>query len=594
MPRSLLQTAQHLAIIGKLADAERACRQALRAKPNDPQTLRLLGRLTRQTGKAAESVRVLQELVRARPNDLQLLGELGASLTEANMAQQAIPILRRAVQAMPKAAEWQVWLGRAHLKLFETTAALPILREAMALAPDDPEAALQTANALLLVSDGTEAEVCARRALALKPGWIPAMTALAAALAKQSRLDEQMAVLREILALTPPGGSPQAATLAGLAKCLRALNRRDEALALLEPLVARQLSPELAHTLAPLYLAQRQPDKARELLERALALEPMPVPVRASLQFALGEALRQLNRHDDAFLAFQRGNDAYPRTFNREHKARAYETLREIFDASAMRDAPRATIDASRCVFIVGMPRSGTTLVEQIIDAHPRAHGCGELTELQHAIAAVCAHLGRPAPECFTELTTDALNKGAQHYLDAVTPLAPDAARLTDKMPHNFEMLGMIDRMLPGSRVISCSRHPVDNCLSLYFTQLSAWHAYTNNLSDLAWAYAQHLTLMEHWKRVCTLPILEVRYEDMVADTEANARRIIEFVGLEWDDRCLRFYESDRPVTTASVDQVRKPIYTTSVARWRRYEHHLGPLIESLRAEGVEVPEGGE
>ena len=134
-------------------------------------------------------------------------------------------------------------------------------------------------------------------------------------------------------------------------------------------------------------------------------------------------------------------------------------------------------------------------------------------------------------------------------------------------MPHNFEMLGLIDRMLPGARVIHCTRHPIDNCLSLYFTQLSAFHNYATNLEDLAHAYSLYRQLMAHWKAICTLPMLEVSYEDMVARTEANARRIIEFAGLDWDDRCLRFYETDHVVTTASVEQVRQPIYTTSVAR---------------------------
>jgi len=144
--------------------------------------------------------------------------------------------------------------------------------------------------------------------------------------------------------------------------------------------------------------------------------------------------------------------------------------------------------------------------------------------------------------------------------------------------------------MLPGARVIYCVRHPVDNCLSLYFTQLSGWHSYSNDPADLAWAYAEHQRLMAHWRSVCAMPILDVRYEEMVGDTEAMARRVIEFVGLEWDERCLRFYESDRPVTTASVEQVRRPIYKTSVARWKHYEKHLGPLIGELREHGVEIP----
>ena len=158
-------------------------------------------------------------------------------------------------------------------------------------------------------------------------------------------------------------------------------------------------------------------------------------------------------------------------------------------------------------------------------------------------------------------------------------------------MPHNFEVLGVIERMLPGARIIHCTRNPVDNCVSLYFTQLNAFHGYSNNLDDLGWAYARYRELMRHWEAVCTIPILHVAYEDMVADIETEAHRILEFIGLEWDDRCLRFYETDHAVTTASVEQVRQPIYTSSVARWKRYERHLTPLLDSLRQHGVDLPE---
>jgi tetratricopeptide (TPR) repeat protein len=588
---SPLQHAQRLALAGNTAEAEQACRQALKVKPGDQQALRLLGRLTRQNGRAPESVQIFQQLGRARPNDIQLLGELGASLTEANMAAQALPLLRRAVDTIPKAAEWRVWLGRCQLRLFDTHAAVATLREAMALAPDDADAALQGANALLLASASAEAEACARRALALRPGWAQARLALASALDQQSRIDEEIGVLREVVASAPAGSATHVAALGSLAKCLRAQARYDEALALLEPLAGERPTPQMALVLAPVYSAQGRADEAAGLLGRALAAEPLPAPVRASLGFALGDALHRLKRYDEAFGAFKAANDAYPRVFSREHKARMYDDIMRAFDADAMRNGPRADphtgLDASRCVFIVGMPRSGTTLVEQIIDAHPRAHGAGELTELEKAIGVACAASGGPGPACFGSLTAERLTAGGRHYLDAVTALAPGAERITDKMPHNFEMLGMIERMLPGARVIVCTRNAVDNCLSLYFTQLSAWHSYANDLSDLAWAYARHARLMDHWRRVCSLPMLEVRYEETVADTPAQARRIIEFVGLEWDDRCLRFYESDRQVTTASVEQVRRPIYTSSVARWRRYEPHLGPLLDGLREAGV-------
>ncbi|VAX41183.1 TPR domain protein [hydrothermal vent metagenome] len=589
MPRPPLQQAIHLANAGKLHDAEAVCRQALKQKPGNPQALRLLGQLTRQTGKAAESVQLFQQLGRARPNDLQLLGELGASLAAANQPNLALPVLRRAIQAMPKAVEWQLWLGRCHLRRFDTPAALAVLDAAHKAAPDNTEITLELARARLLAAEPIEAETLLRGLLEHEPASLPALLALAGSLEQQHRLDEQITILRTILEIDPDSTT----AITGLAKCLRAKGDDDEAAAILEPLAVGVLSPAnapaVAFALAPIYRDQGRLDDCKALFDRALALEPLPVPVRASLTFGLADTLHRLRRDDEAFAAYRYANDALPRTFSREHKERMYDDIRRAFDADTLRNSPLATLDASRCLFIVGMPRSGTSLVEQILDAHPLVFGAGELNDLQHAITHACSSFGGPGVRCFESLTTDALNAGAKHYLDALTHRAPEAARITDKMPHNFEMLGLVNRMLPGARVIHCTRHPIDNCLSLYFTQLSAFHSYATNLEDLGTAYSLYRELMQHWKAACALPMIEVSYEDMVADTETNARRIIEFAGLDWDDRCLRFYETDHAVTTASVEQVRQPIYTTSVARWKRYEHHLGPLIESLRKGGVDL-----
>ena len=589
MPRAQLANAQRLFDARRFSDAERACREALKAKPGDMQATRLLGQVTRQTGKAAESVTIFQQLRQARPNDVQLLGELGASLTLANMHAQALPLLQQAVQAMPNAAPWHIWLGRCLLGMFQIDPAIRTLEHARTLAPDDPEVLFHLANALLNAAREKDAEPHARAFLAARPDSIPGQTMLAKILEYQSRIDEAIDILRDLLGPAP--GESAAANLdhalGGLLRCLNAKGREDEAMAVCARAAARAPTPNLVTAMAPIYLKQQRDQELHDLIEGVLTRERMPEPVRAGLLFSQAEALRRLGEHDRSFRAFTLANNCYPDSFSRERCAGLYNALRETFPAEWIRTAPRATVDASRCVFIVGMPRSGTTLVEQIIDAHPAAHGAGELGVLRGQADTLARTLGGPPPPCFTNATTDLLNQAAAGYTEHLHALAPDAAIITDKMPHNFELLGLVNLMLPGARVIHCTRDPIDNCVSAFCTQLSAWHDYSNRLGNLGFAYSQYAALMRHWRSACDLPILDIPYEEVVADLDTHARRIIDFVGLAWDDRCLRYYESDRAVTTASVDQVRKPIYASSVARWKRYEAHLGPLLDELRAGGV-------
>ncbi|MBK7403067.1 MAG: sulfotransferase [Phycisphaerales bacterium] len=587
MARAQFQQATALMQAGKPHDAERACRQALQADPSDVQALRLLGQIIRQTGKAPESVKIFQQMRQWRPNDVQLIGELGASLTAANLHVQALPLLQQAVQTMPSAVQWQVWLGKCYLKLFNTNAAVKILEQAREAAPDDPQVTFHLANALLTAARPAHAEPLIREFLARQPDSIPGLITLSNVLEHENRLDEAVEVLKQILEKDPTFE----AALGGLARCLRAEGKYKEALAILEPIVKKTPNADMALAIAPIYLAEKRFEECKLLFETVLRQENIPDPVRSSLTFGLAQSLQGLKDYDGAFRAFKHGNEYYPRNFRREHRLRLYKEIREAFTPELIRNGPRARVDARKCVFILGMPRSGTSLVEQILDAHPRVFGAGELTEIPFTLSELAEKMGGQPPSCFGAITQELLDHGANRYLRYIQNIAPDADFVTDKLPHNFEMIGLINRMLPGAKIIHCKRDPVDNCVSCYFTQLSAWHSYSNDLSNLGWAYGQYVKLMEYWREASDLPILDVQYEDTVADLETQARRILDFVGLEWDDRCLRFYEVERAVTTASVDQVRQPIYKSSVARWKRFGDHVKPLIESLRAAGVEIPE---
>ena len=255
--------------------------------------------------------------------------------------------------------------------------------------------------------------------------------------------------------------------------------------------------------------------------------------------------------------------------------------LARAFTSEAMA-ARRGLGDPSEVpVFILGMPRSGTTLVEQILASHPRVFGAGELFYLPELVSA--GQAGSRFPGDFPTLSGERLREIGRRYCERLQSLAPKADRITDKLPANFRFAGLIHLVLPKARIIHVRRDPVDTCFSCYSKLFPSGQDYTFELGELGRYYRGYESLMEHWRSV--LPagaMLEVQYETLVADIEGQARRMIEYCGLEWDERCLRFYETERSVRTASFAQVHKPLYGNAVGRWRPYRAHLRGLLDTL------------
>jgi len=258
------------------------------------------------------------------------------------------------------------------------------------------------------------------------------------------------------------------------------------------------------------------------------------------------------------------------------------------FTSTRLRCLAKSTLDSRRIVLIVGMPRSGTTLVEQILASHPRVFGGGESPAMFDVFKDLCESTwenGAPFPECLDALSISAANRLAQRYLSTVeSSHAANADYITDKAPLNCLQLGLVQLLLPNCRVIHCTRNPLDTCLSCFFTDFASGNAFTYDLGHLGQMFRHYQRVMLHWKQVLTIPIHEVRYEDLVLDLEAQSRRMVDFLQLPWDERCLKFHENPRPVRTASQEHVRQPVYWSSIDRWKNYQKHIGRLIDALAA----------
>lgn len=367
---------------------------------------------------------------------------------------------------------------------------------------------------------------------------------------------------------------------------LAAVNQEQAAWELIQPMIAgRDTPPRAAILYGKIARAIGREAEALELVLALLDAGP-PAGVQASsLHFVAAALLERRARYDEAFAHARRAHEAHRRPYDPSRNTQLTDGLIRYFTKSAVRSLPLATHGNSRPVFIVGLPRSGTSLVEQMLATHPAVHGAGELPTLQQIACDLNNPTwseGEPFPACLEFLSIRRANQLADHYLSRLAQLDSSARFVTDKLPLNFRDLWLVQILFPQARVIHCVRDPRDTCLSCYMTDFAGGNEFSQGLSALGSFYRDYQRLMEHWGRVLDLPILHVPYEAVVEDTETQVRRMLEFLGLDWDERCLRFYENTRHVPTASNAQVRRPIYRSSVGRWRHYETHLTELLTAL------------
>lgn len=301
--------------------------------------------------------------------------------------------------------------------------------------------------------------------------------------------------------------------------------------------------------------------------------------IRCYFHFAAGKIYDDIGEYADAFQQYQRGNKAAGRDFDgAAHRQRIKDTI-YIYSRDYVKRRAVPGNDSEIPVFVVGMPRSGTTLIEQILASHSAIYGAGELNDMK-AVARTTQDLSSvnlPYPNCIPQLTTASLRRLATTYLKRVVKLADDRkiTRVVDKHPLNFQFLGLIFDLFPRAKVIHTRRDPLDTCLSCFFQNFTKGQDYSFDLKSLAHFFNDYKRLMEHWEQLYPERILAVDYESVIENQEAESRRMIEFCNLEWQDSCLQFYKTERVVKTASFMQVRQPIYKSSQGRWKRYADQL-------------------
>jgi tetratricopeptide (TPR) repeat protein len=418
--------------------------------------------------------------------------------------------------------------------------------------------------------------------LAASPAHVEARTSLGNTLHRLGRSHEALAHFQKALAGDP--ADPRIHASLGAAQV--ALGRMKEGLGAFETAIA--LAPSKAGYYWNLASAHRFTASDRHLaamLELAGKLTSLDVGEQIDLHFALGKALADIGDQQRSFDHLVQGNALKRQQveYDEANALNRLERIRTVFTAALLRERRGLGDPSDAPIFIVGMPRSGTTLIEQILASHPKVFGAGELREMGNLAARMSGPGATTFPESVADASGDDLRRIGASYVRAVRRMSGEAERITDKMPGNFSLAGLIHLALPNARIIHACRDPRDTAFSCFSLLFSGALEFTYDLAELGRYYRAYLALMAHWRDTLQPGVmLDVQYEEVVRDLEGQARRIVAHCGLAWDDACLSFHKTERPVLTASAAQVRQPIYQSSIGRWRQHADRLQPLLREL------------
>lgn len=532
---------------GDLGRAAAVYGQILEQDPQNAEALHHRGVVAYQSGDRENALLFLQRAVRLNPNNEHYLNNLGMVFQASGNLPEAINAYRAALRIQPALAPAHSNLGCALADQRDYVDAEHHCREAIRLQPSLAAAHNNLGRIHFVRGQVSQAKACFEQAVRLNAGMVDAHRNLGHIFRELGQFDAARREYEIVLRLNP-----------------------------------RETRALYSLSLIKKHVVDDQADLDR--LETRLEDPLLSTSERAELNFALGKICDECGLYDKAFRHFQRANSLVRPAFDRNLCQTMVGQWMTAFTRDRYAAAGPGGSESDLPVFIVGMPRSGTSLVEQMLASHPLIHGAGELAELQEISTNLEASQSgvTPYPASLFTMPQAELAALAEGYLNRRLAECGNAIRVTDKMPANFLLLGLIPRLFPNARVIHCVRDPRDTCLSCYFTDFSFRPSFAYDLEDLGFFHRIHDRIMEHWRQVLPMQILDVCYEDLVRQPEAMGRKMVEFCGLEWNSQCLQFFQNPRPVRTASAWQVRQPIYSSAMGRWRNYAKHLEPLCRAL------------
>jgi tetratricopeptide (TPR) repeat protein len=561
----------------KLDESRLSLERALSLEGDNPQTFNNLANTLKRLGLAAEAERRWNAALALKPDYAEAFSNLANLLLDQGEYDRAEASARRALALSPRLADAYVNLAATMTARHAHGDALTTIEALLAFAPGHARVLAAKALTLKELDRLDEALEAAKRAALAAPQSPEAHNALGQVYQAMGQFEPALSSYDRAAVL--PGPAQQDA-IANRGSLFMEFGRKEEALKAME--AAAKAFPNAPGVLFNQTDLRRftPGDPLIGRMQALLAREGITLSDRVTLHFGLGKAFFDIGDSEAAFRHYDEGNRLKRTTFAYDPDAnqRWMASIAEAFTPALLSAKANMGVRSDVPVFVVGMPRSGTTLIEQILGSHPMVMAAGELKRLQALVYALPNY-----PSCVADLIGADIERLGEGYLAAVAPLAVGRRHVVDKMPSNFLACGMIRLILPGARIVHSRRDPVDTCLSCYTKLFAGEQAFTYNQSELGRFHRSYSSLMAHWRAILPAShFLEVDYEKVVDDLEGEARRMLDFLGLPWDERVLKFHETERPVRTASVNQVREPIYRGSVRRWKKHAAQLGALLDAL------------
>ncbi|MCZ6826338.1 MAG: sulfotransferase [Gammaproteobacteria bacterium] len=564
------------------------CVEALAESPGDAGLHHVYGRVLNNLGRLEEALHELNQAIGIDTENSLMLAHRGHILLRLQRRDEAVDDFQNALALESSQVVALGGLASICLAVGRTAEATALL---VRLTECDPGKQMHWLNLGLARHESGllhEAEEALRTALELLPGDPDTSCALASVLQSQGRLDEASEWFARVLHSQPT--HPQA--IAAMAGIREILGRPDEAMDMLRPMLTGEtgeVAPAIGLAAAQLLQKSGDTKDAVAQLEAVLSNDGTDALQRSTAHFLLSAIMDKKGEYDKAFVEAEKANRIRSGRYSEKHQEHCFARSREIFDSGVLQNPGSVAMQESPVIFIVGMPRSGTSLVEQILDSHSNIYGAGELDFVGRIVAGLVESVAsrRPYPDCLEEMKPSQIEALSADLRGQYATLAGTARFVTDKMWQNFEFLGLIQLILPAARVIHCRRDSRDTGLSCFLQGFGvAGPPFSYSLPGIAHYYRQYMEMMNYWQRTLTLPILDLQYEELVTDPEVQIRRLLEFLGLEWEPACLEFHRNRRMVKTASSDQVRQPLYRSSIGRHRNYSVHMDDFFAALQARG--------
>jgi tetratricopeptide (TPR) repeat protein len=597
-----LQQCNRLLQAKKFRKALIVCRRHLDVDPDNAEILNLAGTISYHDGLFRDAEDFLRRAIQLAPRNPLFHVNLANTLSKSGKTREAETCYKTALGLSPDNQIILSNLARHYADMGNTAAAVQHYQRLLNINPGHPAAlgylerfyrnflqtspqhvaALKNLGIVLMQMEKTEeARECFSRACALDPDDMDIMVNLAYVYYLLDEPGKAEPLYRKLVELDPDNAQSHH----WLGITLNSLGRTADAVASLRKAV--QLDPTLAYAHKQLsqIMNHREYDEDIRMMEQILETRALDATQKSQLHFGLGKAYEDLQEYDRAFGHYASANDLErsTREYSINEDIQLFADITNTFNTELFETFSTCGHPDTMPVFIIGMPRSGTTLVEQILSRHPDVYAAGEIGHLGVLIRGhFIQQLQSRFPQQFERLAPATLKQLGNQYCDIIAGYDKNARYVTNKTPHNFLYVGMIRLMLPNAKIIHCTRNPLDTCFSCYANSFRKGQDYANSLNDLGRYYGLYYELMQHWRQLEVSDIIEINYEDLVKDQKQQTRRLLDACDLEWNNACLDFHKSDRAVMTASVNQVRSGLYNKSIQRWKHFESHLGPLIDVL------------